>query len=400
MKTIGLLRNTIQHYAWGSATFLPQLLGQKNPSGRPWAELWMGAHPKAPSLVNYEGRWVSLQELIAQHPQDMLGHRTAARFNNTLPYLFKVLAVAKPLSIQAHPSQEQAKAGFARENELGIALDDPQRNFKDDNHKPECICALSKFYALCGFRNIADIVAMMSISCPRGLAAELKNLKENSDPAGLKTFFIALMNMAATRRKRVIDETLQNIAKFSDPRLKHWVKRLATEYPSDIGILAPVFLNLIGLEPGQALYLAAGELHAYLEGLGIELMANSDNVLRGGLTLKHIDIAQLVNVVHFAPHAVDTLSTAANGENETIYANPSDEFILSAIHIKGRRRYESPTARNIEILLCIDGKASIKDYGSDDILEIKKGHSVIIPAAVKRYAINGDAVFYKAAVPI
>jgi mannose-6-phosphate isomerase len=400
MKTIGLLQNPIQHYAWGSPTSLPQLLGKKNPSGRPWAELWMGAHPKAPSLVNYEDRWVSMKDLIEQHPQDMLGHRAAAKFNNTLPYLFKVLAVAKPLSIQAHPSVEQAKAGFERENEQGIALNAPHRNFKDDNHKPECICAMSKFYALCGFRNITDIVAMISSSCPQELADELKNLKKNPDPRGLKTFFIALMNMNAGRRKRVIDATLQNMDKFPDERVKQWIKKLAAEYPTDIGILSPIFLHLICLDPGQALFLPAGELHAYLEGLGIELMANSDNVLRGGLTVKHIDIPQLVNVVNFTPHPVDILAAAANGENEKIYFNPSEEFILSAICIAGQSRYESSTSRSIEILLCTDGKASIKDYGTEDIFEIEKGYSIIIPAAVKRYAISGDAVFYKAAVPI
>ena len=400
MKTIGLLQNTVQHYAWGSPTSLPQLLGKKNPSGRPWAELWMGAHPKAPSLVNYEGRWVSLKDLIEHHAQDMLGHRAAARFNNTLPYLFKVLAAAKPLSIQAHPSLEQAKAGFERENEQGIALDAPHRNFKDDNHKPECICAMSKFYALCGFRNITDIVGMMSAGCPQGLADELKNLKKNSGSRGLKTFFIALMNMDSRRRKRVIDETLQNIDKFPDKPLKHWLKKLATEYPTDIGILSPIFLNLICLDPGQALFLPAGELHAYLEGLGIELMANSDNVLRGGLTVKHIDIPQLMKVVHFGPRTVDILPAAANGENEKIYFNPSEEFILSSICVAGQSRYESSTSRSIEILLCTDGQACIKDYGAEDILKIEKGNSVIIPAAVKRYAISGDAVFYKAAVPI
>ncbi len=400
MKTIGLLQNTVLHYAWGSPTSLPQLLGKENPSGRPWAELWMGAHPKAPSLVNCDGRWVSLKDLIEQHPQDMLGHRAAARFKNTLPYLLKVLAVAKPLSIQAHPSLEQAKAGFERENKQGIALNASQRNFKDENHKPECICAMSEFYALCGFRNITDIVAMMSASCPQGLADELKNLKKNSDSSGLKTFFIALMNMDSRRRKRVIDEALQNIDKFSDQRLKHWIKKLATEYPTDIGILSPIFLNLICLEPGQALFLPAGELHAYLEGLGIELMANSDNVLRGGLTVKHIDISQLVNVIQFRPRTVDILSAAATGGNEKIYYNPSEEFILSSICIAGQSCYESSPSRSIEILLCTDGKASVKDYGAKHIFEIEKGDSVIVPAAVKHYTISGDAVVYKAAVPI
>jgi mannose-6-phosphate isomerase len=400
MKTIGLLKNTVQHYAWGSPTSIPKLLGQQNPSGRPWAELWMGAHPKAPSLVNYEDQWVSLKELIEQHPQAMLGSRTAARFNNTLPYLFKVLAVAKPLSIQAHPNLQQAKAGFARENRQGIALDAPHRNFKDDNHKPECICAMSEFYALCGFRNISDIVAMVSVSCPQGLADELENLKKNSNSRGLRRFFMTLMNMDSKLRKRVIHETLHHIDNFSDPSLAYWIRRLAAEYPTDIGILSPMLLNLVCLQPGQALFLPPGELHAYLKGMGIELMANSDNVLRGGLTLKHIDLPQLANAAHFKPHTIHILAAAESGENEKIYSSPAEEFVLSAVCVSGKRFYESSTSRSIEILLCTDGKATIKDCGSGDILKIKRGNSIIIPAAVKRYTIDGQAVFYKATVPI
>ena len=400
MKTIGLLQNTVQHYAWGSPTSIPELLGKENPSGRPWAELWMGAHPKAPSLVSYEGRWVSLKVLIEKHPQNMLGPRAAEKFNNTLPYLFKVLAAAKPLSIQAHPSLEQAKAGFDKENRQGIPLDAPQRNFKDSNHKPECICALSKFYALCGFRNITDIVAMMTAACPLGLADRLEYLKKHSDAGGLRQFYIALMKMNSRHQKRVIDETLQNIYKFSDQQIVYWVKRLSNEYPSDIGMLSPILLNLVCLEPGQALFLPAGELHAYLEGLGIELMANSDNVLRGGLTPKHIDVAQLLNVVHFEPRTIHKLPAVESGKNEKIYFNPAEEFVLSSICVSDKSVCESSASRSIEILLCIEGQASIRDFGANDILEIKKGNSVIIPAAVKRYAISGDAVFYKAAVPI
>lgn len=399
MKTIGFLKNKVLYYHWGSATAIPDLLAKKNPSGRPWAELWMGAHPKAPSHVNYKGRWVSLIKLIERHPQDMLGHRTAAKFNNSLPYLFKVLAAAKPLSIQAHPSLRQAKAGFERENRQGISLKARHRNFMDDNHKPECLCALSKFYALCGFRTTTEIVAMMTASCPRTAADELETLKKKSDSKGLKKFFIALMNMDLARRKQVIDETLQNLNRLSDHRLQYWIKRLANEFPADIGILSPILLNLICLEPGQALFLPAGQLHAYLEGLGIELMANSDNVLRGGLTEKHIDLQQLAKVVHFKPHTVNLLAAAVIGENEKKYLNPSNEFVLSSICVSGRKLYESATSRSIEILLCAEGKASIKDYGSGKIVKIKKGKSVVVPAAVKRYAISGNAVFYKAAVP-
>jgi mannose-6-phosphate isomerase len=399
MKTIGLLKNAIMDYAWGSPFLLPKLLGKRNPSGRPWAELWMGAHPKAPSKVKYKGRWVSLKALIEQHPQETLGRRTADRFDNTLPYLFKVLAVAKPLSIQAHPSLKQAQAGYEMENRLGIPLDSPKRNFRDGNHKPECICAMSKFHALCGFRKFADIVALLTESCPRGIAAELEHLRKNPDAGGLKKLYLDLMRMDSARRQGVIHETLQNTKKLSDQQLKYWIERIASEYPNDIAILSPMLLNLICLEPGQALFLPAGELHAYLDGFGIELMANSDNVLRGGLTEKHIDLQQLVGVVHFTPRKLKVLKAATAGKNEQIFFNPSNEFVLSRIGVGLRSTYQSPADRSIEILLCTDGRAVIKNRGTGDVIEIKKGDSVVVPAALKRYSISGTADFYKAAVP-
>jgi mannose-6-phosphate isomerase len=400
MKTIATLQNPVQHYAWGSPTSIPKLLGVENPSGRPWAELWMGAHPKAPSLVNYEGRWVSLKEVIEKHPYDMLGHRTVETFNKTLPYLFKVLAAAKPLSIQAHPSLEQAQAGFEEENRQKIPMDAPHRNFKDDNHKPECICALSKFHALFGFRQISEIVDMLTAGCPTELTGELKYLKTNPDSLGLRQFFIALTKMDQGRQKRVINETLQNLGNLADRDIVYWMERLSIDYPTDIGILAPILLNLICLEPGQALFLPAGELHAYLEGLGVELMANSDNVLRGGLTPKHIDVPQLLNVVQFEPRKINILAAKENGKNEKIYFTPAEEFVLSSICVSDKSRYESSTSRSLEILLCTNGKAFIKDSGAMDVFMIEKGRSVVIPAAVNRYTISGNAVFYKAAVPI
>ena len=170
MKIIALLQNTIQFYAWGSPSAIPDLLDKKNPSGKPWAELWMGAHSKAPSWVSCEGQWLSLIELIRKYPHDILGREISEKFHNKLPYLFKVLAAAKPLSIQAHPDLAQAKEGFERENRQNIPLDAPNRNYKDDNHKPECICALSKFYALYGFRSISEIVSLMTTACPAGLS--------------------------------------------------------------------------------------------------------------------------------------------------------------------------------------------------------------------------------------
>ncbi|CAB1061216.1 Mannose-6-phosphate isomerase (EC [Olavius sp. associated proteobacterium Delta 1] len=400
MKMIGLLQNTIQFYAWGSPSAIPELLDKENPSGKPWAELWMGAHSKASSLVSYEGKRLPLIELIQKYPHEILGPDISETFHNKLPYLFKVLAAAKPLSIQAHPDLAQARDGFERENRQNIPLDAPNRNYKDANHKPECICAVSKFYALSGFRTIPEIIGLMTSACPAGLSDELDRLKTNPDSYGLKVFYTDLMTMDPAKQKRIVDEAVQNIAKIYDQNSIDWMKKLSEEYPSDIGVLSPILLNLICLEPGQALFLPAGELHAYLEGLGVELMANSDNVLRGGLTAKHIDLPELLKVVNFEPRPIDLLQTRDCGENEKLFITPANEFVLSSISVSEERSYLSSTHRSAEIVLCSAGEAVLQDIAAKNSIIIKKGDSVLIPAAVKVYKINGNAVFYKAAVPI
>lgn len=400
MKTIELLQNTIQYYAWGSPTAIPDLLGQQNPSGKPWAELWMGAHPKAPSRLNRDGRWMSLIETIQAHPDEILGRKVALRFDHKLPYLFKVLAASKPLSIQAHPNLEQAQSGFSSENEKNIPLNAPNRNYKDDNHKPECICALTRFFALKGFRAITEIISLLEAACPVSLAHEVQRLKANSDSKGLKNFYGGLLNLESAKQTRAVNEALQNLGHISDPNIVFWMKRLAREYPSDTGILTPILLNLIRLEPGQALYLPAGELHAYLEGLGIELMANSDNVLRGGLTPKHIDLPELLRVVQFEPRPIRILKTEKRSECETVFLTPAREFVLSVVNVSGQAEYRGPLSRSAEILLCTDGEAVIRDLAGASRLEIKKGDSILVPAAVAGYRISGSAVLYKAGTPI
>jgi mannose-6-phosphate isomerase len=400
MRTIKLLKNTVQNYAWGSPTAIPELLGEQNPSHEPRAELWMGAHLKAPSLVNYDGQWMSLAELITKFPQEILGNDVALAFDNKLPYLFKVLAAAKPLSIQAHPNLNQAKKGFERETDRGIAMDAPNRNYKDDNHKPECICALSPFWAMYGFRNIPDILTLMGKNCPVGLAAELDSLKRHPDSRGLKRFFSDLMTMDSRRQKRVVDEAVQNAHQYSDEDIAfYWMTKLSNGYPTDIGILAPLLLNLIELGPGEALFLPAGELHAYLEGVGMEVMANSDNVLRGGLTPKHIDVPELLKVLHFKPRSVNILKAVKKNKNERVYASEADEFVLSVVSTSAGSPYQSSESRSVEIMLCTEGTAYLKDEGTQEIINIKKGESAIIPAAVIGYSITGDALIYKAAVP-
>ena len=401
MLTIGLMKNTVQKYAWGSTSALQELLGESNLAPEPAAELWMGAHPKAPSLVRYNGQWMSLADLIARQPQAILGSLVAKKFNHQLPYLFKVLAAAKPLSIQAHPGLEQARQGFEIENKNGIPLNAANRNYKDANHKPECMCALSAFWALYGFRKISDILLLMGSICPVGLGNELGQLKTDSDSGGLKVFFTKLMTMAAEQKKQVIDEVTHQIQQRREENSAYyWTARLAAEYPDDIGFLAPLYLNLIRLNPGQALFLPAGELHAYLEGTGIELMANSDNVLRGGLTSKHIDVTELLKVLNFKPRRIEILQAKHKTAAEKFYATPAEEFKLSAISVAAGDDYRTSGTQSAEILLCIEGEGRLEDDRSHTGVHIKKGDSAIISAATGSYSVKGEGAFYKAAVPV
>lgn len=401
MKHIYRLKNKIQEYEWGSRTNIAELMGKPAPSDKPQAELWMGAHSKAPSRVNLNGQWLSLETAIDDNPAGILGQTTAARFANKLPYLFKVLAAAKPLSIQAHPNLVQAKKGFKRENDDGIPLDAPRRNYKDNNHKPEILCALKPFQALCGFRKIEEILLNMDHWCRLEMAAEIKNLEINSTSAGLQEFFEVLMTMDSDRKNRVIREVLHSAHRRpkEDP-LRKAILSLYQEYPSDIGVLAPLYLNLVQLNPGEAMYLPAGQLHAYIEGLGMELMANSDNVLRGGLTPKHVDVPELLKTLTFEGQDVEKLSPEKVRTGELAYTTPAREFVLSIISVKADLPFLSGTNRSVEILLCTDGDLVIKNSGSGETLTLARGMSVMIAAALEKYSVEGEGILYKATVPI
>ncbi|QTA88530.1 mannose-6-phosphate isomerase, class I [Desulfonema magnum] len=401
MKRISVLKNTVQEYAWGSHTAMSELLGKKPPSDNPQAELWMGAHPKAPSRVKSGGKWISLSALIEKNPEDILGKAVAEKFNNKLPYLFKVLAAAKPLSIQAHPNQKQARQGFERENRLNIPLDAANRNYKDDNHKPECICALTPFWALNGFRKISDMLPLMERICPKRLENEVDDLLKQPDRRGLTRFFHGLMTMDLHRQKEVIANAVVNAHKYAedDPVFK-WIIKLHSVYLSDIGVLSPIFLNLICLDPGQAMFLPAGELHAYLDGVGIELMANSDNVLRGGLTPKHVDLTELLRVLNFQERDLNILTPQKISKYESVYSGKADEFVLSVVSVKKNMTNATFATKSVEMLLCTKGTARIIPADKKYTVKVNKGTSVIIPAAVEKYRIEGNAVFYKASVPL
>ncbi len=405
---IGICRliNPIQEYAWGSTTAIPELLGRSGAADRPQAELWMGAHPRAPSQVEIRGRRHSLAELIAREPEALLGSGTVARFGAELPFLFKVLAAASPLSIQAHPDREQARSGFARENSRRIPLNAFQRNYRDANHKPEILCALTSFWALKGFRPAAEILSLGSQLGLESLDAELAPLRSPADGGGLKTFFSSLMRLSPPRRQQVCTEAAARaetaVRTGISPEFQPvwtWIYRLHRLYPGDIGILAPLFLNLICLEPGDAIFLPAAQLHAYLEGTGIELMANSDNVLRGGLTAKHMDVPELLDILRFEPAPVGFQESRPGEPGETVYVSPAREFRLSRLSVSGGAGYTVESPRSVEILLCTRGEAVIRETRRDGELRVKRGESLLVPARVPGYAVRGEATFYKAAVP-
>ncbi|WP_419663747.1 ManA: mannose-6-phosphate isomerase class I [Desulfosarcina variabilis str. Montpellier] len=393
------LENVIQPYAWGSKTAIAELLGLPGPHDVPQAELWMGTHPKGPSMVRVGAKRVPLYQLIEQNPMVMLGADSVRRFGAVLPYLFKVLAADQPLSIQAHPSKQEAIDGFARENQAGIALDATDRNYRDDNHKPEIICALTPFWALNGFRPAADAVRLMEPVCPDDLKPAFKRLKDNGVD-GLNPFFKSMLTLSANERERASAQMLikaKSLARQSP--VYGWMVTLAEWYPADMGILSPALLNLIRLSPRQAMYLPAGQLHAYLDGVGIELMANSDNVLRGGLTPKHVDVPELLRVVRFGETTITPLDATPMETGECCYRCPAEEFSLSMIEVDPSRSYASPSARSIEILLCTEGKGRIA-ADTNDALSIKKGDSLVVPAALDRYTIDGYVTIYKASVPL
>ena len=401
MKSIGVLKNTIQEYAWGSKTAIPGLLGLPTATAAPQAELWMGAHPKAPSGVYCDGRWRSLLEVIEENPEEILGKAAALRFANKLPFLFKVLAAANPLSIQAHPNKDQAHEGFSRENEQGIALDAPHRNYRDDNHKPEIICALTQFWALNGFRSISEILALLDRIEISSLAGSVNSLRKRPTREELRRLFHYLMTLEREKQLLVVKEALASAEVHGDlDSMRAWMIKLDEEYPGDIGVLSVVLLNLIKLEPGQAMYLPAGEPHAYLQGVGIELMANSDNVLRGGLTPKHIDVQELMNILNFTEGPVEVLTPEEISPVEAFYRTATREFSLSVINVTKVDSFTSGRERNVEIIICTEGKAEVTELSSTKTTPLVQGTSIIVPAAVEQYCIEGNATLYKATVPL
>ena len=389
MKNIYYLKNKVQEYEWGSKTMMSAFVD--NPDGNRLAELWIGTHPKAPSLVSENGKEITLGQLIQANPDFMLGP-SASRFQNGLPFLMKIVSVENPLSIQVHPNEEQAKSGFARESAL--PLDSPERNYRDANQKSEIICALSDFTLLCGFRKPGEIYDLFKMTVHRGLKEEIELLKKRN----IKDFFHTLLNFDRVRRKVLLSEFVASASSrigMQDEAFPLCME-LIDKYPGDVTALMPLMLNLIKLKPGEALNITTGCLHTYINGLGIELMTNSDNVVRAGLTSKHIDLQELMNITAFEPDITIPYRPERNSNGLAAYETDASEFTLAEIEV-GQTPFVSPQERGADILLCVDGSLQIT-FLEGSPSDIKQGESVIVPSGAGSYRLSGKASVFKASV--
>lgn len=397
MPKILELRNSVRDYAWGSSSLLADLLGIENPTGGPQAELWMGAHAGAPSRVQPQDDWIPLPDWIAADSAARLGPSTDRRFGGELPFLFKVLAAGQPLSLQAHPNPVQARAGFARENLAGLPLNDPTRSYRDARPKPELLCALTPFDAMLGFRSSDEIDALISALDLPELVSPLEALQSGGAEA-VRKFFSRLVSSDPATRTRIAHATAARCHVLPDHPARRWVVELAKQYPGDIGVLAPLMLNVIRLEIGQAVYLPAGELHSYLAGCGVEIMANSDNVLRGGLTAKHVDLPELLDVLTFSSGPVEVLEPDQVAPGVWTFETPAAEFELSQIDVSGDYLRDRTDAA--EILLCTQGRGRLEGIGGSGEIKLLPGRSCFVPADCEGYGVQGDCRLFRAAVPV
>ncbi len=412
------LRPAVQHYEWGGYEFIPGLLGVQNTERRPFAELWMGTHPRGPARAEIDGTLLSLDRLIAAEPWQILGTDVALRFAGRLPYLFKVLDVRIMASLQAHPSKGQAAEGFARENAAGIPLDSPERNYRDENHKPEVHVVLTDFWMLHGFRPLEEISE--ALTAEPELSGIMPSFDEklsasHGDPAGrsalLRELYARVMTMAQAEVDAILTPLIARLEAAENQgalrRNSHgfWALRAARTFPlpgghGDRGIISMYLLNLLELKPGQGSYQPAGTLHAYLEGADVELMASSDNVLRGGLTPKYVDVPELLATLSFTDGRPPILEGRAASETGREYETPAEEFALERIEISPGTPYSGGRDHSADCLIVIEGAAAVIAGGRTVMLP--RGGAAMVPAALP-YSIaarSPRAVLFKAGVPL
>ncbi|MCL9776542.1 mannose-6-phosphate isomerase, class I [Vibrio methylphosphonaticus] len=380
------MQNTIQNYAWGSISSMRELFGFKNELQEPQAEVWMGSHPKGCSMVTVDQHLIYLSELINKNKSAYLSTDIAQEFGE-LPFLFKILAAEKALSVQVHPNKHQAEIGFAKEEQAKIPLTAGHRNYKDSNHKPELVYAISEYKAMNGFREYSEIIALFrQVNC-----CELSDLVEdfgnNLDAKGLETFFHHLLTLNEQAKHRALKQLLTYAATHQEQVECALVIELSHQYPNDIGLFSALLLNLITLQPGEAMYLNANTPHAYIKGTGLEIMANSDNVLRAGLTPKHIDVTELIACTTFSPIPFNQLllSPSHTGSCDH-YDIPVSDFNFNIFH---GPQQEQVLTSSAEIVMAIDDDLTLTSHKGER-LSLTKGQSVFIPAYIGHYVMSSN----------
>ncbi|MFD7533170.1 mannose-6-phosphate isomerase, class I [Streptomyces sp. NPDC059849] len=408
------LSNTVRPYAWGSTTAIPELLGIA-PTGEPQAEMWMGAHPGAPSLLTRitspntaphtapnsatgedsatgeEGPRQPLTDVIAAAPERELGRATVEKFGPRLPFLLKLLAAGAPLSLQVHPDLAQAKRGYEDEERRSVPIDAPHRTYKDANHKPELICALTPFAGLCGFRRPTEAAEAMAALGVDSLKPYVDLLGAHPEEAALREVLTAILGADPAEMAETVNLAAAAAERLGGAHAPY--ARIAHHFPGDPGVIAAMLLNYVELQPGEALFLGAGVPHAYLDGLGVEIMANSDNVLRCGLTPKHIDVPELLRIVRFEATDPGVLRPEASPTGEELYETPVDEFRLSRFDLSTGAAPVDLTRDAPQILLCTGGAPKAGD------LDLAPGASVFVPSGEK-VEVSGTGTLFRATVVV
>ncbi len=386
------LEGKVQHYAWGGKQFIPSLLGISNTEDRPFAEYWLGIHPLAPSMVRLsDNARTSLHDLIKSDPLRYLGERVLHHFHD-LPFLLKVLDVKEMLSIQVHPSKEDAQVGFDYENSIGVPADAANRNYRDNNHKPEMMMALSDFWLLHGFRIEADLITTLE------RVDELSSLIPVFEGKGYRGLYQFVMELPQEGVNRLLEPLAERILplyaahKLSKSDPDFWAARAMITYPDyfDRGIFSVYFFNLVHLVAGEGVFQGAGLPHAYLEGQNVELMSNSDNVLRGGLTPKHVDVAELMKHIRFKAVIPEVMQAAGNSI-EKHYLCPVKDFSLTRALVINNEHYHF-TANGPELLLVLEGKGQIGKFPAE------KGSSFFVPPG-NQIECTGEMRLVRAWVP-
>ncbi|EHB58585.1 mannose-6-phosphate isomerase, class I [Mycolicibacterium rhodesiae JS60] len=384
-----LLRGATRTYAWGSRTAIAEFTGGPSPTAHPEAELWFGAHPGDPAWLETPDGEKSLLDAVQADPDGQLGPAARGRFGDVLPFLVKVLAAEEPLSLQAHPSAVQAVEGYAREDRAGVPLNSPIRNYRDRNHKPELLVALSEFHALGGFRPAARSVELMRALAVSDLDPFIALLSGQPDADGLRALFTTWITAPQPDLDVLIPAVLDGAVAYVRSGETEFAAEARTllelgeRYPGDAGVLAAMLLNRIALAPGEALFMPAGNLHSYIHGMGMEVMANSDNVLRGGLTPKHVDVPELLRVLDFTPADEATLRTPTHRDGiEVVYDTPAEEFATCVLSLDGDNlghEIDAPSRHDgPQILVCTEGSVVVR--AKSDVVVLDRGSAAWVAA--------------------